>query len=77
MPNDEDYMRMALQEAQRAYDADEVPVGAIVVQEGRILGRGYNQVELLKDPTRLRTNPKYGTPIAKTVITHTRRDRAM
>jgi len=51
MLTDEDYMRLALQEAQRAYDADEVPVGAIVVQDGRILGRGYNQVEMLKDPT--------------------------
>ena len=44
-------MRLALQEAQRAYDTDEVPVGAIVVQQGRILGRGYNQVEMLSDPT--------------------------
>jgi len=49
--NDEHYMRLALQEAQLAYDADEVPVGAIVVQDGRILGRGYNQVEMLSDPT--------------------------
>ena len=49
--NDEYYMRLALQEAQRAYDLDEVPVGAIVVQDGQILGRGYNQVELLNDPT--------------------------
>ncbi|MES2775419.1 MAG: nucleoside deaminase [Bacteroidota bacterium] len=48
---DEHYMRLALAEAQRAYDADEVPVGAIVVQDDRILGRGYNQVEMLSDPT--------------------------
>ncbi|MEO7311696.1 MAG: nucleoside deaminase [Chitinophagaceae bacterium] len=49
--NDEHYMRLALREAQLAYDADEVPVGAIVVQDGRILGRGHNQVEMLSDPT--------------------------
>jgi len=49
--NHEYYMQLALQQAQLAYDADEVPVGAIVVQEGRILGRGYNQVEMLSDPT--------------------------
>ena len=51
MAKDEGYMRLALQEAERAYEADEVPVGAIIVQDGRILGRGYNQVEMLKDPT--------------------------
>lgn len=45
------FMRLALQEAQLAFDADEVPVGAIVVQEGRIIGRGHNQVEMLGDPT--------------------------
>ena len=49
--DDEYYMHLALREAQRAFDADEVPVGAIVVQNKRIIGRGYNQVELLNDPT--------------------------
>ena len=44
-------MREALQQAKKAYVADEVPVGAIVVREGRIIGRAYNQVELLKDAT--------------------------
>ena len=44
-------MREALRLAKKAYAADEVPVGAIVVREGRIIGRAYNQVELLKDAT--------------------------
>lgn len=42
-------MQQALKEARKAYEAGEVPVGAIVVLQGRIIGRGYNQVELLKD----------------------------
>jgi len=42
---------MALREAQRAFDTDEVPVGAIVVHGGEIIGRGYNQIERLQDPT--------------------------
>jgi tRNA(adenine34) deaminase len=49
--NDESFMREALRQAKKAYDADEVPVGAIVVREGRIIGRASNQVELLKDAT--------------------------
>lgn len=44
-------MRMALKEAERAYDEGEVPVGAVVVADGRIISRGYNMVEKLKDPT--------------------------
>ena len=51
MQNDESFMREALRLARKAYEADEVPVGAIVVQAGRIIGRAYNQVELLKDAT--------------------------
>lgn len=50
-PSDEDYMRDALRLAVKAYEADEVPVGAIVVRAGRIIGRAYNQIELLKDAT--------------------------
>ena len=42
---------MALREARRAFDANEVPVGAIIVYHGEIIGRGYNQRELLQDPT--------------------------
>ncbi len=45
------FMFSALTEAERAFDNDEVPIGAVVVFEGRIIGRGYNEVELLKDPT--------------------------
>src|SRR6266513_529566 len=49
--NDEAFMRAALRLAAKAYEADEVPVGAVVVRAGRIIGRAYNQVELLKDAT--------------------------
>jgi tRNA(adenine34) deaminase len=45
------FMREALRLARKACDADEVPVGAVVVREGKIIGRAYNQVELLKDAT--------------------------
>jgi len=45
------YMYAALQEAQKAFDDDEVPIGAVVVHKNRIIGRGYNQVEKLKDAT--------------------------
>jgi len=47
----EQWMKSALREAQRAFDTGEVPVGAVIVLEGKIIGRGYNQVERLKDPT--------------------------
>jgi len=50
-PNDEHFMREALRQAQKADDASEVPVGAVVVREGKIIGRAHNQVELLKDAT--------------------------
>lgn len=48
---DEYFMREALRQAQKAYTADEVPVGAVVVREGKIIARAHNQVELLKDAT--------------------------
>jgi tRNA(adenine34) deaminase len=51
MPSDDYFMREALRQAQKAAEADEVPVGAIVVRAGKIIGRAYNQVELLKDAT--------------------------
>jgi len=44
-------MGEALRQAARAFEADEVPVGAVIVREGRIIGRAFNQVELLKDAT--------------------------
>src|SRR5213078_3753826 len=49
--NDQYLMREALRQAQRACDAGEVPVGAVVVHAGKIIGRAHNQVELLKDAT--------------------------
>lgn len=48
---DEQYMQQALREAQKAYDAGEVPVGAIVVINNKIIARAHNQVELLNDST--------------------------
>jgi tRNA(adenine34) deaminase len=48
---DEHYMRLALHEAQKAYAADEIPIGAIVVCKGRIVGRGHNLTEQLNDVT--------------------------
>jgi tRNA(adenine34) deaminase len=48
---DEYFMKMALKEAEKAFDEDEVPVGAVVVQNGKIIARGYNMVEKLNDPT--------------------------
>lgn len=49
--NHEHWMHEALLEAQKAFDQNEVPIGAIVVKENRIIGRGYNQTESLNDPT--------------------------
>ena len=48
---DEKYMRMALEEAKLALEADEVPIGAVIVADGRIVGRGHNLVETLIDVT--------------------------
>ena len=47
----ERFMRLALGEAEKAYEADEVPVGAVVVHEGRVIGKAHNQRETLRDPT--------------------------
>jgi len=51
MTEHEQWMTLAMREAQRAFDDGEVPVGAVVVHEGRVIGRGYNQIERLQDPT--------------------------
>jgi tRNA(adenine34) deaminase len=48
---DEHYMKQALKEAKRAFDEEEVPVGAIIVMNERIIAKGYNQVEKLIDST--------------------------
>jgi tRNA(adenine34) deaminase len=51
LQSDEFFMGEALRQAARAYAAEEVPVGAVVVRAGRIIARAFNQVELLKDAT--------------------------
>lgn len=48
---DELYMREALKLAQQAFDEDEVPIGAIIVVQGKIIGKGYNLTERLNDVT--------------------------
>jgi tRNA(adenine34) deaminase len=49
--DDEHYMKQALKEAKKARDADEVPIGAVIVMHDIIIARGYNQVETLNDST--------------------------
>lgn len=44
-------MYSALQEAQRAFEENEIPIGAVIVYQDKIIARGYNQTEKLKDPT--------------------------
>jgi tRNA(adenine34) deaminase len=51
LQSDHYFMGEALRQANRAFEAEEVPVGAVVVREGRIIARAFNQVELLKDAT--------------------------
>jgi tRNA(adenine34) deaminase len=51
MTNHEQWMHYALKEARKAYKENEVPVGAVVVFENKIIGKGYNQIERLQDPT--------------------------
>ena len=51
MKSDETFMRAAIAEAGLALDEGEVPIGAVVVHDGRIIGRGHNQRETLNDPT--------------------------
>lgn len=51
LQSDHYFMGEALRQAARAYEAEEVPVGAVVVRNGRIIARAFNQVELLKDAT--------------------------
>ncbi|MBI2620064.1 MAG: nucleoside deaminase [Ignavibacteriales bacterium] len=51
MTQHEQWMKLALKEAEKAFEQDEVPVGAVVVHEGKIIGKGHNQTELLRDPT--------------------------
>ncbi|MFM2081720.1 MAG: hypothetical protein RL380_411 [Verrucomicrobiota bacterium] len=51
LQSDAHFMDEALRQAARAYEAEEVPVGAVIVRAGRIIARASNQVELLKDAT--------------------------
>jgi tRNA(adenine34) deaminase len=51
IPGDVYFMNEALRLARKAFEKEEVPIGAVVVREGKIIGRAYNQVELLKDAT--------------------------
>jgi tRNA(adenine34) deaminase len=50
-PRDELFMRLALREAERALEHDDVPVGAVVVAGGEVIGAGHNERELRQDPT--------------------------
>jgi tRNA(adenine34) deaminase len=49
--DDEHFMQQALKEAQHAFDEDEIPIGAVIVQDLRIIARGHNQTERLNDCT--------------------------
>jgi tRNA(adenine34) deaminase len=51
LQSDAYFMGEALRLARKAYESDEIPVGAVVVRDGKIIGRAYNQVEILKDAT--------------------------
>lgn len=51
MEDDTRYMQLALHEAQKAYDADEIPVGCVIVSDGQVIGRGHNLTETLQDVT--------------------------
>jgi tRNA(adenine34) deaminase len=50
-PRDEYFMRLALREAERALEHDDVPVGAVAVHEGEVIGAGHSERELRADPT--------------------------
>ena len=50
-PRDEWFMRLALREAERALEHEDVPIGAVVVHEGEVVGAGHNERELRQDPT--------------------------
>ena len=62
------YMEMALNQATKAFEADEIPIGAVVVENNTIIGRGFNQRETLKDPT------AHAEMIAITAAANTRGD---
>lgn len=47
----EQFMDLALREAHKAYEQKEIPIGAVIVHDGAVIGRGYNRTEHLQDPT--------------------------
>jgi len=49
--DDKYFMRIAIKEAQKAYEQNEIPIGAVIVWNNKIIGKGYNQTEILQDPT--------------------------
>ena len=51
VPRDEYFMRLALREAERALEHEDVPIGAVVVRDGEVIGLGHNERELRADPT--------------------------
>ncbi len=61
-------MYAALQEAEKALEDNEVPVGAVVVKDNKIIGRGYNQVERLKDAPSNRHSPIWFDAAVKAII---------
>jgi tRNA(adenine34) deaminase len=50
-PRDEYFMRLALRDAERAIEHDDVPIGAVIVREGEVIGSGHNEREIRADPT--------------------------
>jgi tRNA(adenine34) deaminase len=50
-PRDDYFMRLALREAEQALEHDDVPIGAVVVREGEVIGAGHNEREVRQDPT--------------------------
>jgi tRNA(adenine34) deaminase len=51
LPRDEDFMRLAIREAERALEHEDVPIGAVVVREDEVIGAAHNERELRQDPT--------------------------
>jgi tRNA(adenine34) deaminase len=50
-PREDHFMRLALQEAERALEHDDVPIGAVLVRDGEVIAHGHNERELRQDPT--------------------------
>ncbi len=48
---DQRFMRMAIREAEKAFEEKEIPIGCVIVKDGVVIGRGHNQIEMLKDAT--------------------------